>query len=1120
MSLSDSSQYFWNNYSIPYFLSGILVFALGTFVLSKNFKSPIHLSFFGIVLSISGWMISIGFMYCARNVTEAQRWNELVWAAVSWISTNVYLFIVVFLGKVKQRRRYIILGYSLSIIFVFLHLNDSYYSNWMIRGWYTYYWSYFPKAGPMYPVFILFFSAYMIASFIELKHAYTQERESVRRVQIRWILLGFLIAYFGSIDFLPNFGYEIYTVGFLPVLIWMNIMAYAIIRHRLMEIQTVIHKTAVWMALSSFVFVPFFFIFKFTRPWLEALPTWGISVFGLSLFYLTTLYYKTIQIRIDQLFDRRKYDLRQMLDIIIRDLAVLKDIHFLAKGMLDRLCPVFAVEGAMVMIPSERDRFRIVANQGFNSEEWKDLTQDIRTTLQTGSVLVWDQYPGDKTSVQAWLQANSFALCIPLVQEENLIAIIGFGKKRNLKRFTEEEFSFLGQVVASATIAFSNSLLLERVRELDRSKTEFLSEVAHELRDPLLGISNIAEGILSRRESFLREDHKRLIENIRETTIDMKDLVDHLLDLSKIEMGVMTYEFQQIDLGAIVRLAVDLVVGSARSKGLELQVKISDDLPLIQGDKARIRQCVSNLLSNAIKYTDRGRIDVGCQSEVNGIRFTVKDTGRGMTEEEIKTVFERFRRGKKVEAIEGSGLGLTLTKEIIEAHGGKIEVESRQEMGSRFSFYLPGAPPDGRKSGTLSAMRIRPLLQQRWPTQAESMATVNSEIEMGDGEILVVIDDSEREREALRTLLENQGYRVLTATNGLEGLELIQSTTPHLIITDLIMPKLSGRELCSILKGDPRTAAIPIIMVTARDTDEDMVRGIKTGADDYLAKPYNIRVLSARISALLRMQKTRDALEKERQQASELEKKHHEVNSVLKNKNYLIMQLSHEVKTPLMALNTMVSNLHDGVVGSMTDRQTSYLADIKVVSGRIKQLLTTLLTFAMAEAGVIRLQPRRIELAQAIRQILIVLQTIQVKWKVRCNIDDSVQGKIAHADQERLEQIIMNLIDNAIKVSPTGVVVINAYENESEVVVGIKDSGPGIPKEQQAKILNEPVYSGNSHGSGLGLFISRYLVELHGGRIWFDTEEGRGTTFYFSIPKIPLDLIKERNQHVSADINP
>jgi signal transduction histidine kinase len=232
------------------------------------------------------------------------------------------------------------------------------------------------------------------------------------------------------------------------------------------------------------------------------------------------------------------------------------------------------------------------------------------------------------------------------------------------------------------------------------------------------------------------------------------------------------------------------------------------------------------------------------------------------------------------------------------------------------------------------------------------------------------------------------------------------------------------------------------------------------------------------------------------------------LNEVLRLKNDLILQLSHEVKAPLTALSAFLENLRDGLVGPLTERQKDYLRRITHLSDRIKRLMSALLHYAIAETGNIQLDRRPVSISEMSKEVLMALQSFQEERGVTCVIAESIDGKSAFADQDRVEQVLMNLVHNAIKASPAGSdVVIETYEMGDDLVVSVKDSGPGICVSDQPRLLQVPLHSERKLGNGIGLYISRYLVELHGGRIWFESQEGNGTTFYFSLPKAQTSVV-------------
>jgi signal transduction histidine kinase len=239
-----------------------------------------------------------------------------------------------------------------------------------------------------------------------------------------------------------------------------------------------------------------------------------------------------------------------------------------------------------------------------------------------------------------------------------------------------------------------------------------------------------------------------------------------------------------------------------------------------------------------------------------------------------------------------------------------------------------------------------------------------------------------------------------------------------------------------------------------------------------------------------------------RTHTADLKEMNRRLSEVIALKNDLLLQVSHEVKTPLTGLSTLVSNLYDGVTGELSTCQKEYLARIMVITNQVTRLLTTLLEFAMAETGKIQLVTRPIALTTLAQTALDAFHPFQTERRVRCAIDQSMHGKRVLADPDRIQQVMLNLIHNAIKASsPGSTVVIAAREVGAEITISVQDSGTGIRPADRTTVLRQPLPAeSRSHGGGVGLYICRYLVELHGGRIWFESEERKGTTFFFTLP--------------------
>lgn len=258
-------------------------------------------------------------------------------------------------------------------------------------------------------------------------------------------------------------------------------------------------------------------------------------------------------------------------------------------------------------------------------------------------------------------------------------------------------------------------------------------------------------------------------------------------------------------------------------------------------------------------------------------------------------------------------------------------------------------------------------------------------------------------------------------------------------------------------------------------------------------------------------QKTRELdqlqndIEHESQKTVDLEQMNDRLVNIMRQKNDLILQLSHEVKAPIATLKALVKNLKDGVVSE--ERQPRCLDRINEITNQLKGLMERILEFALGETGRIRLEIRKESLQSVVERSVMALQEMQQERHVKCVITRSVKDVSILADVNLIGQVLFNLLHNALKAShPGSVVFIHANEAIKEVIVNVTDSGKGIDAGRQAKLLNDPQPPNDKGGGEVGLYIARYLLELHGGRIWFESEKGKGTSFYFSLPNVPPSI--------------
>ncbi len=380
----------------------------------------------------------------------------------------------------------------------------------------------------------------------------------------------------------------------------------------------------------------------------------------------------------------------------------------------------------------------------------------------------------------------------------------------------------------------------QKLKELDQLKDSFLSTVSHELRTPLTSIKSFSEILLSYDED--RETQKEFLTIISEESDRLTRLINDFLDLSKIESGRMQWETVEISVAEVIKTAINATQALAAKTNLKVKVTVSPNLPTVTSDKDRLVQVVTNLLSNAIKFTpDGGNIEVKAQTlevdktgkKADMVMVSVTDSGIGIAPKDHKSVFEKFKQvgDTLTDKPKGTGLGLPICKEIIEHYGGKIWVESELGKGSTFFFSLPIAQAAGVEAPEAG--------------EAEEPAALAI---TSDKKILVV-DDEANIRRFLSHELKKRGYSVVQAAGGDEAIELARKHHPDLITLDVLMGGMNGFDVTAVLKNDPDTKDIPILIVSVV---EDRKRAYKLGINDYLTKPFKIEALVDKVNQLLR----------------------------------------------------------------------------------------------------------------------------------------------------------------------------------------------------------------------------------------------------------------------------
>jgi len=395
----------------------------------------------------------------------------------------------------------------------------------------------------------------------------------------------------------------------------------------------------------------------------------------------------------------------------------------------------------------------------------------------------------------------------------------------------------------------------QRAEESERAKEQFFNNVSHEFRTPLTLILGPLDKLI---DSTTDESFKEQLGMVKRNANRLHNMINELLNLYKLESGSVKVNVKKGDLGQFVYRYVQSFEPLAKQKSIKLEFKADGNYFEVYFDSEKIEKVLSNLLSNAFKFVDEGgKVIVTIESKRNkinssdGVIISVADDGIGIPKDKIDHVFDRFYQVDESLSrnYAGTGIGLSLTKELVELHHGWIKAESEKGKGATFSFYLPYGKQHFKEEDLLDD-----ISDGLTPVGKEEQQPENLPAEAGGKKkglpVLLVVEDNPDMRLYIKNDLRDK-YKVIEASNGKEGLEKAIEHIPDLIISDVMMPRMDGNEMSFKLKQDQRTSHIPVILVTARTTTEQKIEGLETGVDAYLSKPFNSRELQVRIKNLI-----------------------------------------------------------------------------------------------------------------------------------------------------------------------------------------------------------------------------------------------------------------------------
>ena len=840
----------------------------------------------------------------------------------------------------------------------------------------------------------------------------------------------------------------------------------------------------------------------------------------------------------------------------------------------------------------------------FATPRWPVLSSMLVCALGTALFMFMIENTGGVTSGyyagMILLVVGMGVLTPQTAKHSALIAVMMFGAYLSLPLYSGHPFEprlFAQNLVflaAACAEAYWASLHMDRMRfrdfkqkreieeardalaELDQAKSRFSSNVHHELRTPLTLILAPLDAIRSGDFGAVPESFRETLATMHSNGQRLYKMINNLLDLTKIESHQFKIVRRPTQIADMVKRLVGESQPLADGKGIALSMQGLDDLPEVNLDPEAADKVLVNLVGNALKFTPRGgSIQVSAECREAGVAISVEDTGAGIAADKLGQIFDRFAQvdGSTTRRHEGTGIGLALAREMVELHGGEIEAFSPGlGHGTRFCAFFPWGVPDalseemvltddrgqthglGLGVGALSSElgleddledsdRLGEVRRHIDRLDSGSAVMDRPEDSVDDPRAEILIAEDNPDMRALLSRLVGREFRVRVARNGKEALQSLREKAPDLVLSDVMMPEMSGTELCQAIKSDLSTRSIPVVLVTSKAEREMKIEGLEIGADDYVTKPFHPRELMARVRSLVRVGELQNQLRSRNQELESalMEVKLAEVQLVQSERLAAVGELAagiaHEVNNPvnfaLNAVRTMESTvealreLAEEVSGMDSSNPTDLAQRVEAFQKKSEGETARELAADLSELSVIVAdglkrtsslvgdlrefaRPGRqsemsegVDLEVGMRSTMkLVSHSLQAAHaEIQLEVESGLPRLFA--DAGALNQVFLNLIKNSAESfdGDSGQIVVRLQHNEREVVVEVQDDGEGIPEEIQPSLF-EPFFTTKEKmgGTGLGLSISRGIVIAHGGRIEVVSRKGEGTTFRIFLP--------------------
>jgi signal transduction histidine kinase len=686
--------------------------------LFRNPGSRLNRVFAYFASGMALWNFGVFLLRSSPDEWTASFVEIVIHVGVIALPPFYYHFVLIFLDSTTRHRPSLVLAYLLAFVYELINLSGS---PLYMSGVKATHWGWAPATGPLYLPYLIAFNGFMIYGVVLLIRAHRGIDSSFRRNRGTLIMLGTLVSLAGGwVDFarfilsrfVPAADY-VYPVGIPANMIFALMLGTSIVRYRLFAVTVAVKKTAVYAVVGTVITVALGLLTKVVEDYFhlkEASALWIIVPVGGIITVLLSPLGKGLDDRIQRLMFSKRQGCYETLLLLSKRMSSILNFNELVDTLVHGLVRGIPATHATLMIHDPTTgvfvsyREDTTMDEGSVMESIRVDSPIVQWLSSTEGLLVKEEVKLNPRigryfeTAEGELEAINAALIVPLKVENKLNGILLLGEKLSGEIYDGHELDMLLLLATQAAISLENARLYEglatsnaRLMEASRLKSQFLANMSHELRTPLNSIIGFSKVLLNRLDGDLTERQDAYVRSVHNSSRHLLELINSILDFSRIEAGKFEMRLEQVDLHDVVEECIESSMPLVRDKRVKIETDIPVELPVVSADRTRVKQVLLNLLSNAIKFTHSGRVLIHVRPEVEALHVSVSDTGIGISPGDLQRLFEPFQRldNPLAQQADGTGLGLAISKKFVELHRGRIWAESRESQGSTFHFTLP-----------------------------------------------------------------------------------------------------------------------------------------------------------------------------------------------------------------------------------------------------------------------------------------------------------------------------------------------------------------------------------------------------------------------------------------------